>query len=377
MANLSYDKVTRVIAKSLNMTPESLRDSFAPATQDELPSILQFRQQFSHANMRWKDEDYLVWRYDFSPVTSIQDDKKNRLWRVKIDNDIIGVIGLDYAEFLFRGEIKVLRNPLDLLVRTDMDGLGFGVWMSLVLEQHYPFLFAMGATRHSHSIVKKLFHPMPDMGAWKLLLDTRQFIAKKVNNPLLQWLLSKSLNFYFKINLILKKSGHDTECEIKPLTNFSPFDSDLQQLHADYQGLDLLMRHRNARFLNWRFINNPRRHYSVMAAFVDGKLKAYATYHINQKNYLEIDDLFSSAGNQGYLVSLLYALIELAREKNCSLISFVAHANVWQASLKKSGFKWRDDGHLFSIFINDASHDQFKSIELWLLTSADTHSEGF
>jgi hypothetical protein len=377
MANLSYDKVTRVIAKSLKMTPESLRDSFAPATLDELPSILQFRQEFSHANLRWDDKDYLIWRYDFSPVTSLQQDKSNRLWRVKIDNEIIGIIGLDYAEFLFRGEIKALHNPLDLLVRADMDGLGFGVWMSLVLEQHYSFLFAMGATRHSHSIVKKLFHPMPDMGAWKLLLDTRQFIAKKIKNSLLQWFLSRSLNLYLRINLFFKKSGHHTECEIKPLTDFAPFDKDLHQLHADYQGLNVLMRHRDARFLNWRFINNPRRHYSVMAAFVDGQLKAYAVYHFNQKNYLEIDDLFSAASNQGYLASLLYALIELACEKNSVLISFVAHANLWQSTLKKSGFKWRDDGHLFSVFINDSSQDQFKAIELWLLTSADTHSEGF
>jgi hypothetical protein len=377
MASLSYDKVTRVIAKSLNMTPESLRDSFAPASLDELPAILQFRQQFSHANLRWKDEDYLIWRYDFSPATSIQDDKKNRLWRVKINNDIIGIIGLDYAEFLFRGEIKPIRNPLDLLVRADMDGLGFGVWMSLLLEQLYPFLFAMGATRHSQSIVKKLFHPMPDMGAWKLLLDTRQFVAKRINNSFLQLLLSKSLNLYLRINLFFKKLGSNTHCEIKSLTDFFPFDTDLQRLNGSYQDLDLLMRHRNAEFLNWRFIQNPRRHYSVAAAFTDGQLKAYAVYHFNQKNYLEIDDLFASANDHRYLINILFELIALAREKNSGLISFVAHADLWQSTLKKSGFKWRDDGHLFSIFINDSSLDQFKSIGRWLLTSADTHSEGF
>jgi hypothetical protein len=258
-----------------------------------------------------------------------------------------------------------------------MDGLGFGVWMSLVLEQHYPFLFAMGATRHSQGIVKKLFHPMPDMGAWKLLLDTRQFIAKKTKNPLLQWLLSKSLNLYLKINLSFKRLVHNTQCEVRHLTDFSPFDTDLQLLNGSYQDLDLLMRHRDAQFLNWRFIKNPRRHYSVMAVFADGELKAYAVYHFNQKKYLEIDDLFASADDHRYLFNMLFELIALARKNKSGLISFVAHANLWQSTLKKSGFKWRDDGHLFSIFINDSSQDQFKSIELWLLTSADTHSEGF
>lgn len=375
--SLSYDKVTRVIAKSLNMMPETLRDSFAPASLEDLPLILQFRQQYSHAGLRWDDQAYLLWRYDFTPFISFLDDKKNRLWRVKINNEIIGVIGLDYAEFLYRGEVKILHNPLDLLVRTDMDGLGFGVWMSLVLEQHYPFLFAMGATRHSQSIVKKLFHPMPDMGAWKLLLNTRGFLAKKINNRLLQLLLSLPLNLYFRVNLFFKKWGVSKNCEVKPLNDFSSFDAELQQMGKSYSDIDVLMRHRSAQFLNWRFIKNSRRQYSVLAAFVDNQLKAYAVYHFSQKNFLEIDDIFCAAGNQGYLISLLSHMISMAREHKSGMVSFVAHASLWQTTLKKSGFKWRDDGHLFSVFISDSSQEQFKSIERWLLTSADTHSEGF
>lgn len=375
--SLSYDKVTRIIAKSLNMTPETLRDSFAPASQEDLPLILQLRQQYSHAGLKWNDQEYLLWRYDFSPFVSFVDDKKNRLWRVKINNEIIGVIGLDYAEFLYQGELKTLHNPLDLLVRTDMDGLGFGVWMSLVLEQHYPFLFAMGATRHSQGIVKKLFHPMPDMGAWKMLLNTHGFIAKKIKNRFLQLLLSHPLNLYLRVNVFLKKWGTEAACEVKPVTDFTPFDNDLQEIGKTYRDLDLLMRYKNAQFLNWRFINNPRRQYSVLAALNSNQLKAYAVYHFNHKNYLEIDDLFTVADNPGYLISLLSSLVRIARENNAVMLTFISHATCWQTILRKSGFTWRDDGHLFSVFISDPSQEQFKQIEHWLLTSADTHSEGF
>jgi hypothetical protein len=149
--SLSYDKVTRIIAKALSITPEFLRQSFAPATLDELPQIVQFRHDFSRAGDKWHDENYLRWRYDFSPLIPLQENKSNRLWRVKIDNKILGVIGLDFAEFYYQGEIKTLHNPLDLLVSTDVDGLGFGVWMSLALEQEYPFLFGRYASLTEYS----------------------------------------------------------------------------------------------------------------------------------------------------------------------------------------------------------------------------------
>lgn len=375
--SLSYEKVTRIIAKALSITPESLHESFAPAALDELPQIVQFRHDFSHAGDKWHDENYLRWRYDFSPLISLQENKSNRLWRVKIDNKILGIIGLDFAEFYYQGEIKILHNPLDLLVSTDVDGLGFGVWMSLALEQESPFLFAMGATRHSQSILKKLFHPMPDLGAWKLLINTQSFVARKIKNPMLQILVSKSLNIYERFSIAIKLLGKTADCELKEIEEFHPFVIELQEINSSYQHQDLLFRYRSADFLNWRFLHNPRRQYIALGAFAKGQLKAFTVYHID-KNHLDIDDLWAAANDQSYLLSLLAELIQIARTKNLHLITFIAHSHLWESALQTASFRWRDDGHLFSVYINDAELlNKFKNVEHWLLTSVDTHSEGF
>jgi hypothetical protein len=374
--NLSYDKVTRVIAKALAITPETLRGSFAPATFDELPQIIQFRHDFLPATKKWNDENYLCWRYDFSPFESLDENTSNRLWRVKINNQLLGIIGLDVAEFYYQDEIKKLHNPLDLLVNPSVDGLGLGVWMSLVLENEYPFLFAMGATRHSESIVKKLFHPMPDLGAWKLLINTRDFIAKKIHNRFLQPPASQLLNLYQRCVIAFKLLGKTANCELQQIHDFLPLQTDLQQINKRYQLLDVLFRNRTAEFLNWRFLHNPRRQYTALGAFSKHQLKSFVVYHI-EKNHLNIDDLWATANDESYVLSLLSGLIHLARKKNLHLISFIAHSHLWKSAMQTANFRWRDDGHIFSVYIKDDAFNKFKQVESWLLTSADTHSEGF
>ena len=78
----------------------------------------------------------------------------------------------------------------------------------------------MGATRHSQSIVKKLFYPMPDLGAWKLLINTQSFVAKKIKNPILQILVSRSLNVYERVAIAFKLLGKTANCELQQIHDF-------------------------------------------------------------------------------------------------------------------------------------------------------------
>lgn len=375
--NFSYDKITRVLARALAKSPDELRQSFAPASNDEFESIVDFRQQNMGDHLKWDDRVYLRWRYDFVSDNYSTSDKKNRLWRVKMDDQILAVIGVDYAEFYVSGQVEDWRNPLDLLVRSDVDGFGLGVWMSLVLEQEYPRLFAMGATRHSQSIVKKLFHPMPDMGAWKLILNTKTLIARRFSNPVISALLSKSLNVYLKLTLRFKLFSTAHDIEIKTIQDFFPYQKDLHELHSSYQSSGQRLRYRTSEFLHWRFINNPRRVYPCVGAFVQEKLVGYAVYHKSPRAHLEIDDIFVSENNAKHLTAIITALVEFAYQENSPIISFIAHQHLLAAPLKKMGFRWRDDGHLFSIYLNNDQSESIQQIENWYLTSIDTHSEGF
>jgi hypothetical protein len=375
--NLSYDKVTRVLARALAKTPDELRAAFAPAQQSEFDLIVQFRQQNMNGHIKWDDAAYLRWRYAFVSGENSVSDKKNRLWRVKIDDQILAIIGVDYAEFYVSGEIEDWRNPLDLLVRSDVDGLGLGVWMSLVLEQEYPRLFAMGATRHSQGIVKKLFTPMPDMGAWKLILNTQTLIARRFSNSIISWLLSRSLNVYLKLVLRFKLLSTASEVEIKPIQDFSSYQDDLNELHASYKPSGQRLHHRSSDFLYWRFINNPRRSYHCIGAFVQGKLVGYAVYHKSPRAHLEIDDIFVAEKDTQNLTAIISALVNFAYQENLPIISFIAHQHLLALPLKNIGFRWRDDGHLFSIYLNKDQSESSTQIENWYLTSIDTHSEGF
>lgn len=375
--NFSYDKITRILARALTKTPEELRAAFSPAHQDEFDSILQFRQQNMDGHIKWDDAAYLRWRYDFVSDTYSVSDKKNRLWRVKIDDKILAIIGVDYAEFYTAGKIEDWRNPLDLLVGSEVDGLGLGVWMSLVLEQEYPRLFAMGATRHSQSIVKKLFHSMPDMGAWKLILNAQTVIARRLTNPVVSWFLSRLVNFYLKVALQIKLSSNTSDIKIQPIQSFISYSNDLHELHLSYAKSNLRLHHRSSNFLDWRFIHNARRRYHCLGAFSKEKLVGYAVYHQSSRAHLEVDDIFIEDQNSKNLTALISSLINLAYQEKLPIISFIAHQHLLSSPLKKIGFRWRDDGHLFSIYLDKDQPESIAKIENWYLTSIDTHSEGF
>jgi hypothetical protein len=217
---------------------------------------------------------------------------------------------------------------------------------------------------------------MPDLGAWKLLINTQSFVAKKIKNPILQMLVSQSLNIYERLTIALKLVGKTADCELQQIEDFAALELDLQRINESYQSSDQLFRNRTAEFLNWRFLHNPRRQYIALGAFANGQLKAFAVYHI-EKNHLDIDDLWAAVDDQSYLLSLLAELMRIARMKSLHLITFIAHSHLWKTTLQTASFRWRDDGHLFSVYINHTELNKFKNVEHWLLTSVDTHSEGF
>ncbi|HMW49265.1 MAG TPA: hypothetical protein PKD17_08395 [Cellvibrionaceae bacterium] len=371
---LTLEKITTIIARSLRITPTELYEAFAPATENELADIIQFRQTQLGKSIAWQDEAYLRWRYDFSGnLTS----PLNRLWRVKINGELLGLIGLDYVQLNCRGERIDASNPLDLVVLAKLDGLGLGVWMSLVLQQDNGLMFAMGATKSSKTIVQKLFTPMADLGSWKYLLHSSRYLHKKVH-PLLLPIAAKCVDTVLNLTRKWLGRGKKKPWQIAPVLNFTLHAQQLDALMDSYKDTLWVLRQRSADFLQWRFLTNPRRQYNALGLFHEGLLAGYAVYHIKGKSHLHIDDLFTAANNLKGLQALVVALLEIASLASVDLVCFTAHNELWQTLMIPMGFTFREDAHLFGVAVKDSElQAHFIDPTRWWVTSCDTHSEGF
>ncbi len=371
---LTLEKITTIIARSLSISPTELYEAFAPANEIDLPAILEFRQTQLGKSISWQDEAYLHWRFDFSGNTTAP---LSRLWRLKLNGEIVGLIGLDHVQLSCRGERITASNPLDLMVAARLDGLGLGVWMSLVLQRENSLMFAMGATKSSKVIVEKLFTPMPELGSWKYLLKSSRFLRKKIHPRLLP-LAAKCVDTALNLYRRFLSRGKKKSWQIAPVVNFTQHGEQLDALMDSYKDTLWILRQRTAEFLQWRFLTNPRRAYNALGLFQGGVLAGYAVYHIKDKSHLHIDDLFAAANNLKGLQALVVSLLEVASAASVDLVCFTAHNPLWQTLMIPLGFTFREDAHLFGVAVQDSElQADFIDPTRWWVTSCDTHSEGF
>jgi hypothetical protein len=371
---LTLEKITKIIARNLALSPAELYDSFSPANELDIPAVINFRQAHLGKSIAWQDDAYLRWRYDFSGNLTAA---LNRLWLLKVEGEILGIIGLDYVQLSCRGERINAANPLDLLVDIKWDGLGVGVWMTMVLQHDYSLMFAMGATKSSKALVQKLFTPMPDLGNWKYLLNSSRYLHKKIH-PLLLPLAAKCVDTGLSVARKWLGRGKTKPWQLAPVLNFALHSSQLDALMDTYQDTLWILRQRSADFLQWRFLTNPRRHYDALGLFKDGSLAGYAIYHIKERSHLHIDDLFTASNNLPGLQALIVTLLEIASAEGVDLVSFTAHNELWQTLMIPLGFTFREDGHLFGVAVQDSElQAHFIDPSRWWVTSCDTHSEGF
>lgn len=371
---IALEKITKIIARHFNVTPVALYESFAPARESDLPAIIAFRQERLSKSIAWQDDAYLRWRYDFSCSVSTE---LNRLMLFKINGEILGLIGVDFAALVCRGERIAAFNPLDLLVASHVDGLGLGVWMSSVLLRDHSLMFAMGASSSARTIVQKSFTPMPDLGCWKYLLKSSRYLNKKIH-PLLLPIITRCVDLGLVVARKWLARGKKKDWQFAPVLNFSLHAGALEQLVGSYRDSLWIMRLRSAEFLQWRFLINPRRQYQALGLFKDGVLVGYAVYHIKDHSHLHVDDLFAASDNLTGKQALMVRLLEIASRAKVDLLSFTAHNELWQTCLIPLGFTFRDDGHLFGVAVHDPQlQAHFIDPKHWWVTSADTHSEGF
>jgi hypothetical protein len=261
--------------------------AFSPATSDDLTSIMKLRQGVLGAELSWDDAAYLRWRYlgapngasnghnPTGPLGSAERDGRpaNTLWTFRApDGEVQGVLGIEPLSLHVGGERWPVARYMDVMVEPRLNGLGLGAWMNLMLQERHEIGLAVGATKDSYNLVRRVFHPLAERRSWKLLVRSEDFLRRKTPRLAAVPGLTALADAALGVGRLSLSRGFAFGLEVEPLTSLAGLDDEVDALDASMAAAGLVFTQRSAAYLAWRYLRNPRRRYHLLAARRLGRL---------------------------------------------------------------------------------------------------------
>jgi len=251
--------------------------------------------------------------------------------------------------------------------------------MTLVFMNEFPTIFATGATRSSYSMISSLFCEMEHRQTYKLHIRVNARLKCKLKSELLGNILSIPINLALSIYQNLTYRALPDGYTLKPLNSIPEkvdtfIDENCGQTHVQ----------RTKKYLDWRFIENPRRKFIILGLYVDDELTGVSFSIINnsatndQKEGFIIDWIYnkSTASSKKIARYLLQETVKyLKKEKLNSILSSVydiSSSNTFSAL----GFIKRNYNETFFTYTSDKNLEQYLyDNKLWYLTESDANTD--
>ena len=212
---------------------------------------------------------------------------------------------------------------------------------------------------------------MPYRQAFKLFIRTNAKLKHKLKSELFSDLLSAPINLAFSIyQKILYKDLPDGYT-LKPLNSVPEqvdtfIDENCKQIHVQ----------RTKKYLDWRFINNPRRKFIILGLYLDNKLIG-VSFSLLQKSTV-------SKQKDGFLIDWAYDQFSdlsdrgaLKKEKPNSIMSS-AYDVSFSKGYHKLGFIKKDYKQTFFTHTSDKNLEQYLyNNKLLHLTESDADTDLF
>lgn len=271
----SFAKVTTLVARALDMTPDELRASFQPARLCHLPSITELRRQVIGSHPAPDDARYLQWRYDFEG----RPDSQGCLMVVARGDKVLGMIGAENVRLAQGSDTLDALSLMDIMVDPQLDGSGLGVWLNLAIFAENPVVFEIGANPNSIGLITRLFHRLPNRKQYVTPLTMRRYLEKRLRSGIAALLLATPADVALKLWRVATFRRIPPSWSLRDLTYF---DASVERLFARRWASAEITFERTSRYLNWRLFENPKGKYAVLGAFEADEMVAYIAYQIDR-----------------------------------------------------------------------------------------------
>jgi hypothetical protein len=373
----SFDRLIPYVGRALGCTDEELLQQFRPAAPADVPGILALRRAVT-PDMWWDDEAYIRWRYASRPAP----DGRLPYWVFVSNGEVLGACGTEPVTLAIDGRSADAVRTLDIMVRPDLEGLGLGAFMNLVLFRKFAVTIVTGSNESSHRLLSRMFHHAADLVFWKALVASHDVIGERFHSGPLTGIMAAGVDLLRRVVSWRRDVRPAPGVHVAELFRF---DERATALSARCELRGRVLVRRCAGYLNWRFVDNPRCRYVTFGAFKDDSLEAYVVARLNLArpnprlegeivDWLAAGDLADRHANLRALIAA--ALDELAR-RGARLVTCAAHGTGVEAAAEANGFAFREGQHI-PFFVRAASarvHERLACEPGWYLTRGDLDVE--
>jgi hypothetical protein len=373
----SFETLIPYVGRALELSDDELLNAFRPATRADVPGILAFRRAVN-LGMWWDDARFLDWRY----FDRLGDGDAAPYWIFVKGGVVMGACGLEPVTLVIDGEPRSCRRMLDIMVHPDVDGLGLGAFMNLILFRHFPVTIVTGSNARSHQLLSRLFRHAADLVTWKAPVASRYLFEERLYPGRFPRILAAGADLCLRLRRRVRRTRPPAGIRISRLTRF---DERVTSLTRECEGNGRVMVRRDAPYLNWRFIHNPRCRHVVFGAFRGDRLAGYVVARLNlarpnPHREGEIVDWLASdrrPDSQRILSALMGSALQHLVDRGAALVTCAAHgAGVHRAALT-NGFVQRTAERV-PFFVKAAVPDVHRRLAGgagWFLTRADLDVE--
>lgn len=367
---MTLEKISPYLAKSLGMPDEALAQSFAPATREDLDELVRFRLSLFEGDAPWDDKRYLDWRYNFDGTGA----ERNCMWVFRKESKIIGCLGIENVNLHLPGTLIPACKAMDILVDPEFDGRGLGAWMNLYLMSIYPVIIVVGSNENSHSLLMRLFHQISHTRIFKLPVRSCQFLQKGLKSSLLSSVVSVPFDLLLSARRKLQWGRLGKDVSTRELSVIPPYIAQLKSGREDQTCIQ-----RSLEYLTWRYVNNPRREFTVIGVFKGKDLVGVTICHLSlpestQQPEATILEWFFMEDGTGinYQALLFQGSISFLMAKGACTINVETYCNSCHDNFHHLGFIVRDMALPFFVYVKDNElREQLYDEDKWFLTEGD------
>jgi hypothetical protein len=368
----SYDLLAPYVGQALGIPSDELDRACRPAHENEIPAILELRRAVV-TEMWWDDEPFVRWRY----FSRRNDTGETPYWVFVRDGELLAACGLEPVTLVVDGRPVPAVRTLDIMVKPAVDGLGLGVFMNLALFKRFPVILVTGSNERSHALLTRMFHHTTDLLFWRLPIRARSVVDGRVGPGPLSRVVAWPLDLLLSVRSMSRRPPPSGIV----IGDMVSFDSRVTELSRRCEIEGRVIVRRSDEYLNWRFVQNPRCRYRILAAFAGDRLEGYLVtrFNLTKPNPLRSAEIVDwlVAPSLDSARSILAGLVQVAadecrREGAWSITCAGADPDLF-AAMEAAKFRFRPGERLPFFFkaSDPAVHRRLSSAPDWYLTRGD------
>ena len=250
-AALPIEKTARLVARALGCTPEALAAGLRPARADELAAVMDLRREVIGAALKWDDEAYLRWRYQFGASGQ----GLAVCWVCSLGDRLLAMIGVEPIRLQAGDHACDAQVTMDIMVRPELDGVGLGVWVNQAICERLGCVLAVGSNPNSRGVIARTFEALPDRRSHTHPLNFGHFMAKRLSQGWLAAMASWAATTGMVLCRVATLWLASPMVQVEQVARLGP---EVDALLARSQHVERVEVMRSAEGLARRLLRNPR-----------------------------------------------------------------------------------------------------------------------